>query len=178
MKVIVAVASRHGSTEMIADCIHEELAYAGCQAYLLDVDAVTSLADYDAVVLGSAVYSGHWLKRAGKFASRFEAALRRMPVWLFSSGPVSAASPSTAPVEALEISARIGAREHRVFPGRIERDQLGLGERLRLRGFSGQSADDREWIEIGRWARSIAAALRAGTQAPAAAAHTETRRAA
>jgi menaquinone-dependent protoporphyrinogen oxidase len=159
MKVLVVAASRHGSTEMIADCIHEELVYGRCQAHLMDVTAVTSLAAYDAVVLGSAVYSGHWLKPARTFVARFESELRRKPVWMFSSGPVGDASPSAPPVDAMEIAARIGAREHRVFPGRIERDQLGFGERLAVRGGSGESADSRDWIDIGRWARSIATAL-------------------
>src|SRR5574338_1050632 len=86
MKVLVAAASRHGSTEMIADCIHEELEYGGCQADLADADSVTSIADYDAVILGSAVYSGHWLKGARKLAGRLETELRGKPVWLFSSG--------------------------------------------------------------------------------------------
>jgi hypothetical protein len=43
---------------------------------------------YDAVVLGSAVYAGHWLKPARALADRCAAALRARPVWLFSSGPV------------------------------------------------------------------------------------------
>jgi menaquinone-dependent protoporphyrinogen oxidase len=162
MKVVVAAASRHGSTEMIADCLHEELEYGGCQADLMDPDALTSVAEYDAVVLGSAVYNGHWLKPARKLAGRLEAELRTKPVWLFSSGPVgSLASEGEAPSDALEIAQRLGARGHRVFPGRVERDQLGFGERFRLRTSGGANGDDRDWIEIGRWARSIAATLHA-----------------
>ena len=159
MKVVVAAASRHGSTEMIADCIHEELEYGGCQAYLMDPDSLTSVADYDAVVLGSAVYAGHWLKPARKLASRLETQLRGKPVWLFSSGPVGAIEQGAPPPDAVEIAGRLGAREHRVFPGRVEQDQLSFSERLGARGLGGRSEDDRDWIEIGRWARSIAASL-------------------
>jgi len=173
MKVLVAAASRHGSTELIADCIHEELEYSGCQAELADPDGVTSLADYDAVVLGSAVYAGHWLKPAKRLVTRLEGQLRGKPVWLFSSGPISGrANLSEPPADAAEISARLGAKEHRVFDGRIERDQLGFGERLRLRGAA--SSDDRDWLEIGRWARSIATSLHeqgSARQAPSAAGH-------
>lgn len=162
MKVVVAAASRHGSTGMIADCIHEELEYGTCQADLMDPDALTSVAEYDAVVIGSAVYDGHWLKPARKLASRLEAELRDKPVWLFSSGPVGAlASGSEDPEDAVEIGRRLGARGHRVFPGRVERARLGVGERLKLRASGVENEDDRDWIEIGRWARSIAATLRA-----------------
>lgn len=161
MKVVVAAASRHGSTEMIADCIHEELEYGGCQADLMDADSLTSVAEYDAVVLGSAVYDGHWLKSARKLASRLEAQLDGKPVWLFSSGPVGAlARGAAAPSDAAEIARRLHAKDHRVFPGRVERDKLGVGERFRLRTSGGANGDDRDWIEIGRWARTIAAALR------------------
>jgi menaquinone-dependent protoporphyrinogen oxidase len=147
---------------MIADCIHEELEYGGCQADRMDPDALTSVAEYDAVVLGSAVYDGHWLKPARKLASRLEAQLRTKPVWLFSSGPVgSVAGASEASGDAVEIGRRLGARDHRVFPGRIEPAQLGFGERFRVRTSGGSEGDDRDWIEIGRWARSIAATLRA-----------------
>jgi menaquinone-dependent protoporphyrinogen oxidase len=167
MKVVVAAATRHGSTQMIADCIHEELEYSGCQAYLIDPDSLTSLAEYDAAVIGSAVYEGHWLKPARKLLQRLESELRNKPVWLFSSGPVGDSVKPEAPVEAAEISARIGAREHRVFAGRIERDQLSFGERLHVHDLDPERADDRDWIEIGRWARSIAAAVR--TEEPHAA---------
>ena len=159
MKVVVAAASRHGSTEMIADCLHEELEYAGCPAYRMDPDSLTSVADYDAVILGSAVYEGHWLKPARKLAVRLENELRGKPVWLFSSGPVGSIDPDAPPVDAVEVAGRLGAREHRVFPGRVEQDQLSFGERLGVRRLGGRSEDDRDWIEIGRWARSIAKTL-------------------
>lgn len=161
MKVVVSAASRHGSTEMIADCIHEELEYRGCQAYLMDPDSLTSLEDYDAAVLGSAVYRGHWLKPARKLVTRLEGQLRQMPVWLFSSGPVGGFDPEAPPTDAVDIATRLCARDHRVFPGRLDRDLLSFSERLRLRGSGAENGDDRDWIEIGRWAHTIADTLRA-----------------
>lgn len=161
MKVLVAAASRHGSTEMIADCIREELEFGGCDADLIDPDSVASVREYDAVVLGSAVYAGHWLKPARKLADRLEPALRGKPVWLFSSGPVGGAGKAIAPsVDGGELARRLGAREHRVFPGRIEPVKLSTLERWRVRGADAED-DDRDWLEVGRWARSIAATLRA-----------------
>jgi menaquinone-dependent protoporphyrinogen oxidase len=168
MRVLVVVASRHGSTNLIADCLREELDAAGCQADLLDVEAAPGIAEYDAVVLGSAVYGGHWLKPARKFAERYEAGLRGKPVWLFSSGPVGEpARPDDPPVDAVEWLRRLGARGHEVFAGRLERAQLGWGERLRARAIDAPDGDYRSWLAIGRWARSIAAELRQTTASPA-----------
>ena len=49
---------------------------------------VASLDGYDAVIIGSAVYMGHWLDPAKDLVSRFGDALAGRLVWLFSSGPV------------------------------------------------------------------------------------------
>jgi menaquinone-dependent protoporphyrinogen oxidase len=43
---------------------------------------------YDAVILGSAVYVGHWLEAAQRFVEKHRADLVARPVWLFASGPV------------------------------------------------------------------------------------------
>jgi menaquinone-dependent protoporphyrinogen oxidase len=170
MKVLLTVASRHGSTNLVADAIREELETPACRVHLSDPDLVANLVEYDAVVLGSAVYAGHWLRPAVDFARRFEAELCTMPVWLFSSGPIGEPPiPSTPPIEALEWSNRLGARGHQVFAGRLDRQQLGFGERLAVRLVNAPDGDFRPWLEIGRWARSIRASLEtaAATGSPA-----------
>ena len=52
MKVLVAVASRHGSTREIGEAVAEVLAGAGFGVDVLDPDDVESVERYDAVVLG------------------------------------------------------------------------------------------------------------------------------
>jgi menaquinone-dependent protoporphyrinogen IX oxidase len=51
-------------------------------------EQVREVDGYDAVVLGSAVYAGHWLKPAREPVGRLGTFLADRPVWLFSSGPV------------------------------------------------------------------------------------------
>ena len=55
MHVLVAVASRHGSTREIADAIAQELRMQGVDADVRHVEDVPDLNSYDAVVLGSAI---------------------------------------------------------------------------------------------------------------------------
>ena len=88
MQVLVAVASRHGSTREIADAIAQELQAPGVHAEVRTADEVSDLDSYDAVVLGSAIYMGNWESAASRFAQQHQAKLASMPVWLFSSGPV------------------------------------------------------------------------------------------
>ena len=94
MRILVAVATRHGATREIAENIASAAASAltdagvWSEADVRDVGRVTSVDGFDAVVFGSAVYMGRWLEPATKFAEAFEENLRRVPVWVFSSGPV------------------------------------------------------------------------------------------
>src|SRR5688572_1206529 len=88
-KVLITYASRHGSTEGIAERIAVALR---ARAIDTDVAAVQDVRDpdgYDGYVLGSAVYAGSWLGSMKAFIHRHRATLRRHPVWLFSSGPLS-----------------------------------------------------------------------------------------
>ena len=72
MRVLVVVASKHGSTYEIAAAIAEELRGAQFTVDLHDLQAeggVGDLAGYHAVVLGSAIYAGSWLPAARAFAA-------------------------------------------------------------------------------------------------------------
>jgi menaquinone-dependent protoporphyrinogen oxidase len=88
MKVLVTVASRHQATRGIAEMIAEELKTSGLDVDLYDAADVPDLGAYEAVILGSAVYTGGWLPAARHLVDFQEPALRKVPVWLFSSGPI------------------------------------------------------------------------------------------
>jgi menaquinone-dependent protoporphyrinogen oxidase len=82
------------------------------------------------VVLGSAVYTGHWLSAARELVGRAGGTLADQPVWLFSSGPIGdPPKPEEDPVDVAEIVAATKAREHRMFVGKLDKRQLGFGEK-------------------------------------------------
>jgi menaquinone-dependent protoporphyrinogen oxidase len=161
MRVLVTAASRHGSTEEIGRAIAEELDRRGIVADFLVPDAVRSLDAYDAVVVGSAVYAGHWLKPAQELVARLGAELRPRRVWLFSSGPVGEPEPKPDgdPADLENLIAACGAEEHAVFAGRIKRDELGFAERAIVRALRVPDGDFRDWVAIDAWAGRIAGAL-------------------
>ena len=159
MKILVSAASKHGATADIAKAIAERLVAAGHEADVLAPDSVTSVAGYDAVVLGSGVYVGHWLDVAKALVERVGGELTAKPVWLFSSGPLG-----DPPLPAIDpdVSAFIEAtraRNHRVIPGKMDRSQLSFGERALTRHAA--EGDFRPWPEIEAWAREIVTALTA-----------------
>lgn len=170
MKVLVAVASKHGSTREIAQTIAGELRAAGLTVDVHRVDDVEEVAGYDAVVLGSAVYVGQWLSEAQRFAERHRSDLSRLPLWLFSSGPLGAedSQPRDDPDRLVAPLGDVRAREHRVFAGKLDLAALGFGERLLARLVRAPKGDFRDWEEIRAWAREIAAELRRTGHCPEA----------
>jgi menaquinone-dependent protoporphyrinogen oxidase len=131
MKVLVTAATKHGATAEIAAAVGEALrGEPGLDASVVSPEEVATIDGYDAVVLGSAVYAGHWLPAARELVDRAGGALAGKPVWLFSSGPIGdPPKPNEDPVDVAEIVAATKAREHRVFAGKLMRKQLGFGER-------------------------------------------------
>ena len=89
-RVLVACASRHGSTVEIAAEIADVLRrdVPGAVVDLRDAVQAGEVAGYDAAVIGSAVYMGRWLPAARDLVEEHREVLSAMPVWLFSSGPV------------------------------------------------------------------------------------------
>ena len=171
-RALVVVASRYGSTREIAERLAADLMATGYgRAVSLGVvvqgaDRAPEPSAFDAVLAGSAVYAGRWLEPAREYVTAHAASLRTRPVWLFSSGPIGERPfPADEPHDAVPLAQLIGARGHRVFPGRLEKDRLSVGERAMVTAMRAPLGDFRDWPAVHRWAGEVATelqALRAG----------------
>jgi menaquinone-dependent protoporphyrinogen oxidase len=160
MRVLVSAATKYGATAEIAQAIGDVLRDRGLDSAVVPPEQVEGVDGYDAVVLGSAVYAGHWLKPARELAGRLGGELAKRPVWLFSSGPVgNPPKPQEDPVDVAEVLAATGAREHRVLAGKLVRKQLSFPERAIVSALRVPDGDFRDWTEVRRWAAGIAEAL-------------------
>src|ERR1039458_1064385 len=162
MKVLVTVASKHGSTYGIAEVIGSELATSGLEVSVAPVQDVRTIEEYDAVVLRSAIHMGQWMKPAKEFVARETATLTSIPVWLFSSGPVTDRSKPDDPADRRQgdqIAKTLAAREHRVFRGKLDKRGLSIAERAVVRIAKAPSEDQRDWEAIRTWAAGIGAAV-------------------
>ena len=162
MTVLVAYASKHGSTEGIARAIADRLSELGVPADVQTVGDVEDLGERDAVVLGSAVYAGSWMKEAIEFAHRHAEPLAERPVWLFSSGPLGeeVQDDEEQPRQLPELRGLIGPIDHRIFFGALDRSKLGFGERMIVKAVKAPDGDFRDWDAIQAWTDGIAAELR------------------
>jgi menaquinone-dependent protoporphyrinogen oxidase len=155
--VLVAYGSRNGGTAEIARWIAETLKDEGVDAEVHPASAVRDPRPCTAVLLGSGVYGGRWLREAARFARRHRGALLDVPVWLFSSGPLdlSASENDLPPVPgAVKIADMLDAREHVTFGGRLVPGARGLTARMILS--RGKGGDFREREQISGWAGRVA----------------------
>jgi menaquinone-dependent protoporphyrinogen oxidase len=162
MTILVAYASKHGSTQGIAERIAEKLRQLGKEAEARSVEEVSDPGSSEAFVIGSAIYYGSWLKEATEWVRRNQAVLAQHPVWLFSSGPlgteVKDAEPQ--PKEIAEFRETIGPRDQRIFFGALEHSRLSFAERMMVKAVRAPEGDFRDWQVIEAWAASISRDLR------------------
>lgn len=175
MNVLVAYASRHGSTAGIAERIADRLSEAGIAAEARPVKEVGDVNRYDAFVVGSAAYMYRWLKEASSFVKRNNELLAERPVWIFSSGPLGD-DPVDAegkdllevsrPKEFEELEQLIQPRGDHVFFGAWDPEAPPVGAAERMLKFmpaakkAMPSGDFRDWDAIDSWADEIAGTLK------------------
>ena len=160
MRILLTVASRHQGTWEIGEVIAARLRERGHAVDQRAPEDVTTVADHDVVVLGSAVYTAHWLPAARDFADRFADDLRARRVWTFSSGlATQPANSANSPLEVAALRERIGSRAHRSFRGRLDRSLLSFTERAIIAGGRAREGDHRDLAAVAAWADEIADAL-------------------
>jgi menaquinone-dependent protoporphyrinogen oxidase len=166
MRVLVTYATRHASTAEIAEGIGHVLSASAAMVAVdvLPVEDVDDIEDYDAVLLGSAIYDGRWLEPAREFVHANTEDLANRPVWLFSSGPVGEPPVPNADVgEVTDLAELIQARGHKLFAGQLRLAELQLAERSTMRQVHGVEGDYRDWKSIRAWASGVAESLTPST---------------
>jgi menaquinone-dependent protoporphyrinogen oxidase len=117
LRVLVAFASRTGSTAGIAEVIARGLRNAGLEVDCRPAGDVADVTPYDAVVLGSGVFLPHRGSDGGGFLVRHGAVLKSRALWLFCAGPIGrgrdgsgAGSAGSGDCSVAEVARSVGAR--------------------------------------------------------------------
>lgn len=164
MKVLVAYASKRGSTAEIAEAVAKTLAEADFEVDCRESEDISDISPYDAVVLGSAVYMKRWRGEARRFLRKHSKQLAERPLWVFSSGPIGdpdePEKPEWAePPKIVKTVEGLGARDHVVFGGRLPTEPHGPIEKAMVSGIPAEFHDRRDWDQIRSWAEEIASEL-------------------
>ncbi len=160
--ILLAYATRFGSTQEVAETIAAALREAGLEVDVQPVREVKMLDHYDAVVLGAAIYNARWHPNAPQFLSEHQETLRQRPVAIFALGPLSTGD------AAMRRSRRQLDKELEKYPwlkpvalemfvGKLDPSKLGFFERL-----GSTASDDRNWEAVRAWANALPAQLQRG----------------
>ncbi len=161
-KILVAYASKCGSTGEVAQAIGEVLCSAGATVDVARVQDVRDAAAYDAIVIGSATRMGKALSDAAKFAERNRARLAGVPTAYFHVGTtLREDTPENRSKAAASLNGLVSVKEPvslGLFAGKIDLSKIEQPWRLMVSldksGAMGEG-DWRDWDAIRAWAGSL-----------------------
>ncbi len=156
--ILVAFASRYGSTQEAAETVADALRQAGQRVDLQPMREVKNLEHYDAIVLGAAIYNTKWNPDAHAFLSEHDEILRHRPVAIFSLGPTTrnpaAKKQSLRQLDKdLEKYTWLRPIALEMFVGKYDLSKLGLGSVGRLVPLP----DNRDPNAVRAWASALPA---------------------
>jgi menaquinone-dependent protoporphyrinogen oxidase len=162
-RILVAYASRAGSTAGVADAIGRALAAGGARVDVRPAREVTDVKPYAAVVAGSAI-QGEWLPEGIEFVRAHRAELARKPFAAFmvcitlamrgGENYRAGLGKKMEPVRALVSPVSEG-----LFAGMLDLDKLPAGDRMKMSipvalGIF-PAGDHRDWEKIRAWAEGL-----------------------
>ena len=162
--ILVAYATRYGSTQEVAEAIASALHDSGGAVDLKPLREVRSLEAYRAVVLGAPLFMFHLHKDALDFLSRHRKAIANLPVAVFVLGPVHDPHDDKEWQDSrLQLDKELvkfpwfSPLTIEIFGGKYDPTAL----RFPLKMFAGAepASDIRDWDAIRKWAESLAPRL-------------------
>lgn len=159
-KILVAYATRAGSTAEVADAIAKKLAQGGVTVDVLSVKDVRTLNGYRAVVLGSAIRADKVLPEISSFVKANKKELQKMPTAYFvvcmtlredtpekRKKADSYLDPLRAEIKPVDIG---------LFAGKMNYSKLSFTEKIIIKNVvKVPEGDFRNWPEINSWAEKL-----------------------
>jgi len=154
-RILVAYATKHGSTIEVAEAIATALRDREHEVDLAPAADVRALDGYRAVVLGGALYMGRLHQDAAGFLKRHRHALHEIPLAVFAMGPKTMAAADVAASRkqldhALAAVPELKPAAVAIFGGVVDPSKLRFPfKRI-------PASDARDWDAIGAWGHDVA----------------------
>lgn len=158
-KILVAYASRCGSTAEIAEALGHDLQSRGYRTEIVPVGKVSDVSAYQAVLLGSAVRAGNWLPEATGFVRQHRREIQNVPSGFFTvhmrnlGDDEKSVNARRAYLNAVHEVVRPDTEVF--FAGRMDFNRLSFGERLLCKVMAAESRDLRNWPAIHAWGANV-----------------------
>lgn len=158
-EILVAYATRYGSTAEVAEAIGDELRKADVAVDVLPVSEVQDLSPYRAAIIGSPIYMGKWLPESQVFIEQNQQHLRSIPVAYFTVGlTVSGATPETlrkAEASMDQVRMLVKPVDVGIFPGKLESGGLSFADRTVTKLIRAKTGDFRDWEAVRAWTQAV-----------------------
>ena len=160
--VLVAYATRYGSTQEVAEAVVATLRERELAVDIQPMREVRTLAQYSAVVLGAPLYMFHWHKDALHFLARHREALMQRPVAIFALGPFHAEEKEYQEVRGqldkeLTKFPWLNPQAIVIFGGKFDPQKLTFPHNVIPALKNMPASDVRDWTAIHAWANDLAA---------------------
>ncbi|MBU2548427.1 MAG: flavodoxin domain-containing protein [Proteobacteria bacterium] len=167
--ILLAYASRCGSTTEVASTIGRVLNEQGAAVHVRPLEDLDDVSSYRAVVIGSAIRMGKWLPEASDFVKAHYGRLARIPVACFMTCLTMREPTQDNRQKAmaylkplLEDLPEFKPRSIGLFAGALDYGKVSwaLGAVLKAKGLP--EGDFRDWEAIRAWSAQVGPALGAG----------------
>ena len=160
-KILVTYATLAGSTVEVAAAIGEALSKRDLAVEVKPVKEKPNLANYQAILMGSAVRMGSWLPEAVDFVKTNQQALNKMPVAIFTVHMNNTGEDDESRAARLAyldaVRPLLNQAEEVYFAGKLDFASLSFLDQLVVKMVKGVEADRRDWDKIRNWVPAILA---------------------
>ncbi len=158
-RILVACASRCGSTASIAEALGRDLRSRGYRPAVLPVSKVSDVRAYQAVLLGSAVRMGKWLPEAIAFVRTHQGEIRSVPNAFFTVHLRNLGDDEKSRAGRLAyldpVHKLLRPDTEVFFAGRMDLRLLSFAERMLCKVMRAEPRDLRNWPAIHAWGSSV-----------------------
>ena len=158
-RILVAYATRNGSTAEIAQAIGRELTNTGHAVDVAEIKNISKLAGYTAIVIGGPLYMGSVDSAVGKFVGKYHEQLLKLPVAAFVVG-LAPKNPDPGAVEMAMAALRkslgpVTPVSSILFAGNLDPAKVNFVMRKFLEMAKIPAGDFRDWGAIAAWALEL-----------------------
>jgi len=170
-KILIAYASRGGSTASIAHAIAETLIECGIMVDVYPMQDIHDISPYSAVIAGSAIQKSRWLPEAMHFMKQYQTELAQKPFATFLVCLALAVKDQQRQIQAQKQASNwlqpirdlVNPLSEGMFAGVLDLSKIPIVYRILFRvvialGFFAEG-DYRDWDAIRQWATTLSEKL-------------------